>query len=58
MRSIAIARSAADICSPEESSISISRFEGRWFTSAALAIRSSVVSPWADTTTSTSLPPL
>ena len=40
------------------SSISISRAEGLWVISAAFAIRSSVVSPCADTTTTTSLPAL
>jgi hypothetical protein len=53
-----MASSAAETCSPEASSISISRLLGRWFTSAALAVRSSVVSPWAETTTTTSLPSL
>ena len=54
----AMASSAMLICSPEAISISISRADGLWVISAAFAIRSSVVSPWADTTTTTSLPAL
>ena len=54
--SSAMAHSATEICSPVDSSISISRLEGLGLISSALAIRSSVVSPWADRTTMTSLP--
>ena len=54
----AMASSAMLISSPAASSISISRAEGLWVISAAFAIRSSVVSPCADTTTTTSLPAL
>ena len=54
--SIAIANSAMEICSPVERSISISLLEGLGLISAAFAIKSSVVSPCAETTTITSLP--
>ncbi len=54
--SIAMASRAADICSPALSSISISRREASALISFAFAIRSSVVSPWAETTTTTLFP--
>ena len=56
MASRAMAQRETEICSPVERSISISRLEGLALISWALAIRSSVVSPWADRTTITSLP--
>ncbi len=56
MASSAMAHSATEICSPVDSSISISRLEGRGLISPALAMRSSVVSPWAESTTITSFP--
>ena len=56
MLSRAMAHSATEICSPVERSISISRLEAWGLTSSALAIKSSVVSPWAERTTMTSLP--
>ena len=54
--SIAIAISAIDICSPQASSISISRLEALGLISSALAIKSSVVSPCAERTTHISFP--
>ena len=56
MASRAMAHRATEICSPVDSSISISRLEALGLISSALAIRSSVVSPWAESTTITSLP--
>ena len=54
----AIVSREIEISSPAASSISISRWDGSEVISAALAIRSSVVSPCAETTTTTSLPAL
>ena len=51
--SIAMAQRATDICSPVDSSISISRLEARGLISFAFSISSSVVSPWADNTATT-----
>ena len=45
-----------EICSPVASSISISRLEAPGWISRAFSIRSSVVSPWADSTTTTLWP--
>ena len=56
MASSAMAHSATEICSPVDRSMSISRLEAWGLISSALAMRSSVVSPWADRTTMTSLP--
>ena len=56
MFSIVIASSAAEICSPAVMSWSISRFEPFGLISFAFSIRSSVVSPCAETTTTTSFP--
>ena len=56
MASRAMAHRATEICSPVESSISISRLEAWGLISSALAMRSSVVSPWAERTTITSFP--
>ena len=53
---IAMHSSAAEMRSPEVSSMSISRAEGSPATSWARRSRSSVVLPMADTTTTTSLP--
>ena len=53
----AMLKSATLICSPALISISISRCEASCVISPALAMSSSVVSPWAETTTTTSLPP-
>jgi hypothetical protein len=50
----AIAKSDIDICSPDDSNISISRFDGRREISFAFSIKRSVISPCADTTTTTS----
>ena len=55
---MAMAKSDMEIISPVDRSTSISRLDGRALISAALAIRSSVVSPWAETTTTTWLPAL
>ena len=54
--SIAIATSALEIRSPAVSSMSISRAGGAGHTCLARSSRSSVVSPMAETTTTTSLP--
>ena len=54
----AIVSREIEISSPAASSISISRWDGSEVISAALVIRSSVVSPCAETTTTTSLPAL
>lgn len=54
--SIAIATSALEIRSPAVSSMSSSRGGGAGHTCWARSIRSSVVSPIAETTTTTSLP--
>src|SRR3989339_1512382 len=48
---IAIARSAMEICSPVDNSMSISLSSGLFVISAAFSIKSSVISPGADTTT-------
>ena len=56
MASIAMAHREQEICSPVESSISISRLEALGLISAALAMRSSVVSPWAESTATTLWP--
>ena len=56
--SIAIASKEIEICSPVESNISISRFEAFGLISLAFSIRSSVVSPCAETATTTLLPAL
>ena len=53
---IAIAHSAHEIRSPEESSMSISRGSGASETSSAIAISSSVVLPRADSTATTRAP--
>src|SRR3569833_1682766 len=53
---MAIASSAIEMRSPEESSMSSSRAGGRGLTWLARSINSSVVSPLADTTTATSCP--
>ena len=49
--SMAMAHRAQEICSPVESSMSISRLEALGLISPALAMRSSVVSPCAERTT-------
>ncbi len=54
--SIAIATSALEMRSPEVSSMSISRAGGAGHTCSARSSSSSVVSPIAETTTTTSLP--
>ena len=51
-----IAMSATEICSPTVSSTSSSRLEGAGLISLAFSMRSSVVSPWAESTTTTSFP--
>ncbi|OQA74223.1 MAG: hypothetical protein BWY32_03663 [bacterium ADurb.Bin243] len=56
MSLIAMESSAIDMRSPELKSMSISRFGGLPATSRASEIRSSVVSPIAETTTRTLLP--
>ena len=56
MASSAMLISATDCCSPVESSTSISRFEGRGLISRAFSMSSSVVSPCAERTTTTSCP--
>ena len=56
MASMAMAHREMEICSPVASSISISRLDAWGLISAALAIRSSVVSPWAESTTTTLCP--
>ena len=56
IRSIAMASRDIEICSPVESRTSISRLEGLGLISPAFAIRSSVVSPCAETTTTTLFP--
>ena len=48
--------SATDCCSPVESRTSISRLLGRGLSSRAFSMRSSVVSPWAESTTTMSCP--
>ena len=53
---MAMAHREMEICSPVASSMSISRREAPGLISSALAIRSSVVSPWADRTTTTLFP--
>jgi hypothetical protein len=53
---VAMARSAAEMRSPAVSSMSSSRGGGVGVTPRARSIRSSVVSPMADTMTTTSLP--
>ena len=53
---IAIAHSAQEIRSPDESSMSISRGSGVAETSSAIVISSSVVLPRADSTTTTRWP--
>ena len=53
---MAIAHSAHEIRSPEDSSMSISRGSGASETSSAIAISSSVVLPLADSTATTRLP--
>ena len=58
MPSRAMAHRAMEICSPVLSSISISRLEARGLISLAFSMRSSVVSPWADSTTITWFPAL
>ena len=50
---MAMAHREQEICSPVDSSISISRLEALGLISAALAMRSSVVSPWAESTATT-----
>ena len=55
---MAIATSALEIRSPAVSSMSISRGGGAGDTCSARSSRSSVVSPMAETTTTTSLPSL
>ena len=45
-----------EICSPVASRTSISRLLALGLISLALAMRSSVVSPWAETTTTTLFP--
>ena len=56
IRSMAIASSDMEICSPVESRTSISRLDAIGLISCALAMRSSVVSPCADTTATTLFP--
>ena len=56
MASMAMAHREQEICSPVERSISISRLEPLGLISPALAIRSSVVSPWAESTATTLWP--
>ena len=54
--SMAIAHREQDICSPVDNSISSSRLDALGLISAAFSIRSSVVSPWADSTATTLFP--
>ena len=56
MASRAMAMSATLCCSPVESRTSISRLLGRGLSSRAFSMRSSVVSPWAESTTTMSCP--
>ena len=58
MASMAMAIRATDTCSPVVISISSSLFFGSGLTDFAREIRSSVVSPMADSTTTTSCPSL
>lgn len=58
MLSMAMASREIEICSPADRSISISRLLARGLSSFAFSIKSSVVSPCAETTTTTSLPAL
>ncbi len=51
-----MAKRAIEICSPLERSTSISRLLALGFISLAFSMRSSVVSPWAETTTTTLFP--